>query len=143
MIKLSRKVEYSLMALQYMAQKPKDSLTTAKELSQYFKVSFEVMARCLQKLSQNNLLKAQTGAQGGYLILNHWESTSILDLFEWVDGPSALVRCIKGKSHCHFSKQCGLVDPVIQLNQEIRAFFKNQTLGTLLLSSATFKEKFI
>ncbi len=58
MNKMNRKMEYALMALRHISQKPSTQLTSAKEIADLMHIPFEVTARVLQALSSRGLLKA-------------------------------------------------------------------------------------
>ncbi|MEQ1878342.1 MAG: Rrf2 family transcriptional regulator, partial [Bdellovibrionia bacterium] len=69
MLKITRKIEYSLMALRHMASKYQGELTTAKEVCDSYKTPFDVTSKVMQTMAQKGLLKSTPGAHGGYLSL--------------------------------------------------------------------------
>ena len=59
MTKLNRKIEYSLMALQYIQQRQPSSKVTAKEVSDSVQAPFDVIARVMQIKAQKALLLSE------------------------------------------------------------------------------------
>lgn len=132
MIQLSRKMEYTLMALRYMASAPPDTLVTAKEISSHYQVPFEVVARCLQKLAQRGLVQSVSGAAGGYQLHASWAKLSLLDLIEILEGKAQLVRCLESESRCEYIQKCNLIDPISKINDQMRQFYRSINLGRAL-----------
>ena len=66
MLKLTKKVEYALIALQEMQLKDNDVVTNAKELSDKFDISISLLAKVLQQMARNNIVKSIHGHGGGY-----------------------------------------------------------------------------
>jgi Rrf2 family protein len=132
MVQLSRKMEYTLMALRFMASVPEGTLVTAKEISHHYQVPFEVVSRCLQKLAKRGLLTSVSGAAGGYHLNPSWSKLSLLDLYEILEGKAQLVRCLDSESHCEYIEKCDLIDPISKINAQMRQFYQNINLGRAL-----------
>lgn len=140
MVKLSRKLEYTLMALQYMARQPEGALVTAKEISQRYEAPFEVVARCLQKLAGQGLVRSVAGASGGYQLTSKWSKVTLLELFEVIEGKAQMVRCIDGQESCEYIKKCDLVDPIARINGQMRSFYNQIQVSQVLGVQSSKKE---
>jgi Rrf2 family protein len=136
MIQLSRKMEYTLMALRYMASTKPGTLVSAKEISSHYQVPFEVVARCLQKLAQKGLVLSMSGAAGGYQLNRSWENLSLLDLHEILEGKTQLVRCLEASNRCEYAQKCNLIDPISKINDQMRQFYRSINLGKVLLEAS-------
>lgn len=134
MVRLNRKIEYSLVALKYMTGKIPGELTSAKEISEKFNTPFDVTARVLQVMAQKGLLKSEQGAMGGYYIAKDLSRVSLQDLLSMVDGPSALVKCLEKNEACDVQPHCNIISPVNVLNQKLNEFYGNVKLKDLLVS---------
>lgn len=135
MNRVHRKLEYALIALQYMSKKDPGELTTVKELCQKYKTPFDAMARVLQQMVQGRLLKSEQGAYGGYLILKNLAETSVLELIEKVVGPVEVARCLNEQpedSTCELRESCTIMLPLVHLNQRLMEFYKNINIDELL-----------
>jgi Rrf2 family nitric oxide-sensitive transcriptional repressor len=141
MNKINRKLEYALMALKHMSQKIPGELTTAKEVSESFKTSFDVTARVMQQMAQKGgILRAEYGANGGYQITKDLAKVSIHNLMEIVEGPSAIVKCLHNEGPCEIQETCNIVSPLNSLNEKLNDFYKSVSLKELLVEKAQPKK---
>ncbi len=136
MVKLSRKMEYALISLKHLSQKDAGELTSAKEISNIYSVSFDVISRVLQALNQGGIVKSIQGVQGGYHLLKDLTDVSLFDLIEVIEGPLSLVRCIHDADSCELIKSCNIVSPVTTLNQKVNEFYKTIKIAELVESKA-------
>ena len=136
MNKLNRKLEYSLMALKHMASKKPGELTTAKEIADCYKAPFDATARVMQLMAQKGLLKVEHGSLGGYQITRDLSKVSMLDLFEAIQGPNKIARCIdkdiKSEEPCGIHSMCNIMPSILNLNRRLNAFYSGLKLNEIL-----------
>ena len=133
MFKVNRKVEYALMALKYMVQKHPGELTTAKEVSDRFHTSEEVMAKVLQSLTKHKMLQSVQGVQGGYLIQKDLSRVTFLQLNEILIGRSTATKCLQSDGdQCELKDNCNIISPMHQLNNKINLFLSSLTIDELI-----------
>lgn len=125
-------MEYALMALRLIAQKPTGALTSAKEVSEQMHIPFEVTARVLQALSSRGLLKAEYGVGGGYALARNLDQVSIHELSEMLEGHTILTKCLGNEEPCEISSTCNITAPINRLNQKVQDFYKSITLNEVL-----------
>lgn len=108
MMRFSKKVEYALIALLHIAKKTNRELTTARELSDKFSISLELMGKILQSLVKSRLIVSVQGVKGGYYLSQPIERIKISSVVTAIDGPIALTDCLaNGKSaNCGREKNC-------------------------------------
>lgn len=136
MIRLSRKMEYALVALKYMAGKIPGELTSAKEISEKFRTPFDVTARVMQALAQKGLLKSEQGSLGGYSIAKDMSRVSFYDLLEIIEGPTQIVKCLQKDEACDVQAHCNIVSPVQTLNQKLVQFYSSLKLKEIVVGSS-------
>ena len=56
MLKITRKVEYALIALRHLQQNERGKLCSAKTMSLEYGIPQELLAKILQKLSKENII---------------------------------------------------------------------------------------
>lgn len=134
MVKLSRKIEYSLIALKALSQKTEGNLTSAKEISSLYGAPFDVVSRVLQILNQAGIVKSIQGVQGGYHLLKSLDEVTFHELIEVIEGPLALVKCIHDNEGCEMVKSCNIMSPVTLLNDKINEFYKTIKISDLILN---------
>ena len=139
MVKLSRKLEYSLIALKALSQKEAGNLTSAKEISSLYGAPFDVVSRVLQILNQAGIVKSIHGVQGGYHLLKSLDDVTFHDLIELIEGPLMLVKCIHDNESCEMAKSCNIISPVARLNDKINDFYKTIKISDLISDPQVMK----
>jgi Rrf2 family protein len=132
MNKMSKKMEYALMALRVICSKPEGVLTSAKEVSDQMHIPFEVTARVLQALSSRGLLKAEYGMAGGYALAKSLGEISVHDLNEMLEGHAVLTKCLGHDEPCEISATCNIMSPISNLNSKVKEFYKSISLQEVL-----------
>ena len=135
MFKINRKIEYALIALKYMSHKAPGQLTSAKEICDLYKTPFDPTSRVLQIMTQNEILRAEQGAHGGYQILKDISKVTLYDLTQMIEGPIEIVNCFHGNySHCDLTASCNVISPMLNLNEKIMELFKTISVSQLIES---------
>lgn len=135
MVKLSKKMEYALIALKALQSKESGSLTSAKEISNIYGAPFDVVSRVLQNLNQGGIVKSIQGVQGGYHLLKSLDDVTFYELIGVIEGPLALVKCIQDHDACEMSKSCNIISPIGLLNDKVNEFYKTIKISDLILNS--------
>ena len=68
MLKLTKKADYGLMALKYLAEHPETTALSAKEVADAYGIPAQLLAKILQLLTKNGLLRSHAGMNGGYAL---------------------------------------------------------------------------
>lgn len=132
MLRLSRKVEYALIALQSMAARY-DQVVSAKEIAEEHDIPLEFLAKVLQSLAKLNLIVSQQGVRGGYTLSQEPETITVLSVIEAMEGKPALVDCCdeSAETLCRMSDQCSIQDPLQKVNHAITDALNALTLEQL------------
>lgn len=136
MNRINRKMEYALMALQYMAHKNSGDLTTAKQVSETFHSPFDATARVMQVMAQKGILHSEQGVLGGYSIAKDLSQITLFELMEIIQGPLSITACMQDERECDIQDQCNIISPMHFLNQKLNQFYMSINLKDLLLSKA-------
>ncbi len=133
MVRFSKKIEYSLIALRYIAN-AKDEIVTAKEISNKYNIPYELLAKILQKLKKENILESNQGAKGGYKISRALNEISLSELIEKVEGKTALVECMNSDniSDCFISDCCSIKDPISKMQIELENLLKTKMVSDFI-----------
>ena len=123
MLKLTRKLEYALIALRHMQMKG-DALSSTKEISDKYTVPRELLAKTLQKMARLKYINAVQGARGGYRIKKTLEHISLTQFIEDMEGPMDMVDC-SITSDCIQINTCNIRMPINKINQNIRSIFND------------------
>lgn len=133
MVRFSKKIEYSLIALRYIAN-AKDEVVTAKEISNKYNIPYELLAKILQKLKKEKILNSNQGVKGGYTISIPLNQISLSELIEKVEGKTALVECMHSEnlSECFISDCCSIKDPISKMQVELENLLKTKMVSDFI-----------
>jgi Rrf2 family protein len=107
-MQFTRKGDYAMKAMAYLAEAKGDNPHTIDEISQKSNVPRHFLAKILKDLTRANLLVAVKGARGGYTLAKKPSEISLLEVIEATVGPVALNICLEGKDRCPDLSGCGL-----------------------------------
>jgi Rrf2 family protein len=128
-MQLSRKADYALRAVAYVAQLKKMELASIGRIARARNIPREFLAKILKELTRAGILVSYQGVTGGYRLARSPKDISFLDVIEAMEGPVAVNLCVDG-SHCDCTREKGC---------EIRPFFvKQQDNITRALRRQTF-----
>jgi Rrf2 family protein len=130
MLKLSRKSEYALMAAKYMALNNNGQSVTAKEIAESYNISYELVAKVLQKLVRKEIVMSFQGSKGGYTLRKDPLDISLIDLIQSVEPNYKITDCLNNnsaKEECSYINCCKIRDPLIEVQKKIdRVFFETK-----------------
>ncbi|MFL3024342.1 MAG: RrF2 family transcriptional regulator [Candidatus Neomarinimicrobiota bacterium] len=127
MLKITRKVEYALIALRHMQSKDPEELTSAKEIATHYGIPKQLLAKTLQQMARDNLIEAVQGPTGGYRIRANLGKISLKDFFERLEGPLGMMDCFFD-SDCVQIDACNIRVPIQRINDNMRDMFSKMTL---------------
>ena len=68
MLRLTKKADYGLMALKYLAEQTGGSAHSAKDIAEAYHIPPQLLAKILQTLAKAGLLVSHAGTNGGYAL---------------------------------------------------------------------------
>ena len=122
MLKLSKKVEYGLIALLHMDSLAGSHLATAKDVAEHYHIPAELLGKVLQALTRGELVESVQGAKGGYRLLRPLDRMSLGDVIEAVEGPVHLARCQDAPESCEQFCLCNIREPVFEIQSKLTEF---------------------
>ncbi len=135
MLRLSKKSEYALMAVRYLAINSNGKYSTAKEISEYYNIPFELVAKILQQLVKKNVISSFQGVRGGYSLLKSPECISLTEVISAIEDNYQITNCMNENSSqndCSYFNCCMIRDPLIKLQREIDKLFQNMKVNQIL-----------
>ncbi len=103
MLRLSRRIEYSLLLLGQLAKT--DSCLSLSQLAQSHHLSVKFLEQVAAKLKSAKIVSAKTGSGGGYLLAAPPKSISLDQIITAIEGDWHLADCL-AKSRCTFLSRC-------------------------------------
>ena len=130
MLKITRKVEYALIALRHLQQMEQGQLSSAKSMASEYGIPQELLAKILQKLAKEKIVQALKGPRGGYQILKDPKKVNMTKFFEILEGPMGIMDCYFD-SNCEQINGCTIREPINRINERIRGMFDQMTLADI------------
>lgn len=121
MLRLSKKADYALIALSYMAGPGQRPIVTAREIAERHSIPVELLAKVLQRLVRVGVLTSIQGINGGYRLAKPPRALSVAQVVEAVDGRLMLTACDDESDSCYQFGKCSIRDPLHRIRARIVA----------------------
>ena len=131
MLRFTKRADYGLMAIHYIAVNDGLGAVSAKRIAEEFAIPPELLAKILQRLAKRRLIVSQNGPKGGYVLARRPDQISVGQVVRALEGPINIVSCIE-HSGCPQEERCTLRRPVQKLQAAI-----SQMLDTMSLAELT------
>jgi Rrf2 family protein len=131
MLKLTKKADYGLMALKYLAERPDAAALSAKDIADAYGIPAQLLAKILQQLTKTGLLRSHAGMNGGYALSRHPREISAYEVIHAIDGPFFITSCTKGTKNCDLTPNCTIKEPLARVNETIAGVLKSISIQDL------------
>jgi Rrf2 family protein len=105
LLKLTKKADYGLIALKYLAEHPERPALSAKDVADAYGIPAQLLAKILQRLTKTGLLRSHAGMNGGYALARDARQISAYEVILAIDGPFFITSCTKGKKGCELDAE--------------------------------------
>lgn len=134
MLKLSKKSEYALMAVRYLAVNSNGQYSTARDISKHYDIPHELVAKVLQQLVKKNIISSYQGVRGGYSLVRSPEQISLMDIISAIEDNHHITNCMienSSQNDCTHIDCCMIRDPLIKVQREIDKVFQNMKINQI------------
>jgi Rrf2 family transcriptional regulator, iron-sulfur cluster assembly transcription factor len=128
----SRQCEYALQAVLYIAAKQDDGYTDIKEISDKLDIPHHFLAKILQNLSKNGLLRSQKGPSGGFALGSGPEQITLYQIVEAIDGDAFLTKCVLGLPVCGSDNPCPIHEQWGRMRESIHSMLAGKTIEEMV-----------
>jgi len=130
---MTRASEYALLSLVTLATATEamDTETLAHDLG----ISKSFLAKILQSLARNGILKSYKGVKGGFILIQPKEEITLLRIMQAAEGKGPSVfDCSSGAGNCPAEKEesCHIYPFIHNLQGRIDEFLEGMTLADIL-----------
>lgn len=132
-MQLSRKADYALRAVAFVAQMKKGDLASIGRIAKARGIPREFLAKILKELTRSGILVSFQGVTGGYRLSRAPREVNFLDVIEAMEGPVAVNLCVDG-NHCECTREqgCEIRPFFVKQQDSITKALKKQTFGSLI-----------
>ncbi|MFH1968356.1 MAG: Rrf2 family transcriptional regulator [bacterium] len=127
-MKISKRAQYGLRAMVYMAKnQKKGNVIPLKETSKAEAIPFNFLEKIIGQLEKAGLVSSKKGVQGGYILAKKSKNITAKDIVEALENTTA-VDC----SFCGKSKKCLTKNVWRKIDYSINKTLKSITLARLI-----------
>ena len=137
MLQVSRKFEYGLHAVTYLATKGLGRVVTVKEMADDIGFSQEFLSKAMQSLKRAGIASSVQGVKGGYTLGRTTEEITVADIALAIEGKPHLVRCGVKADSCEVFSSCHLRVYMGALQHNIQDLLAATTIYSLLQQRAS------
>ncbi|MEJ5306223.1 MAG: Rrf2 family transcriptional regulator [Ignavibacteria bacterium] len=102
----SKKCEYGLQAILYLASKNDKEYFSAKEIASDLKIPKEFVSKILQSLVNYKIVGSKKGKNGGFFLAKKPSQIRLIDIVEAIDGLKVFETCVLGFPDCKSDVPC-------------------------------------
>jgi FeS assembly SUF system regulator len=134
MLKLTKKADYSLIALRHLAMRQRETgqAASAKEVADRCGIPLPVLSKLLQKLGKSGFLVSEQGTNGGYKLARQARLISALEVIRAIDGPIMLADCFTEHATCGHSGRCTVRKPLRRIHEGILRLLNSVSIEDML-----------
>jgi len=111
MMELTRKGEYAIRGIIYLAQQPPGKMSLISEIAEAVDAPQTFLAKIFQNFAKQGIVNSYRGTGGGFTLGRLPSEITLREIVEAVEGPIIPNRCLTGKGGCDKDNEC-LVHPV-------------------------------
>ena len=131
MLRLTKKADYGLMALKYLAEHSSDPSISARDIAQAYHIPPQLLAKVLQRLAKVGILQSHAGMSGGYSLIRHPREISAFEVIHAIDGPLFITSCGPSHSGCDLTDSCTIKEPLARVNDSISSLLRSISVADL------------
>jgi Rrf2 family protein len=127
----SKKCEYGLQAILFIATQPKGRSVPAEQISRSLKIPREFVSKILQALKTSGLIRSSKGKSGGFCLGRDPSEIKLIDIVAAIDGLEMFNKCVLGFPDCSPDAPCPVHNKWGILRDQVYQMLKEETLDKL------------
>jgi Rrf2 family cysteine metabolism transcriptional repressor len=127
MFDLTKKADYGLQLMSFLAQKYGQGPVSLKIIAKDKKLPLKFLEQIVMPLRQAGLIKAKEGRAGGYILSFPPKIISVAQVIEALEGPVSVGACFG----CPQAQICGQKNVWQEVGNKVRQTIKDKTLADL------------
>ncbi len=138
MLRLTKKADYGLMALKYLAEQAMvtgdsgaASAQSAKDIAEAYHIPPQLLAKILQTLARQGILVSHAGTNGGYALARPATEINAFEVIKAIDWPLFITSCITIHGTCDLAGHCTIKEPLRKVNDSIKDLLSGIVIADL------------
>ena len=135
-MKLSKRGEYGLRALQDLARNLDEGPVRSKDLARRNNIPRKFLEQIMLTLKHGRIVHSQRGPKGGYYLARSPEAIDLGEVVRLLDGPLAPISCVSETAFepcgCPDMEACGLRRVMQDVRDTVAEMMESTTLADLI-----------
>lgn len=133
-MKFSTRTTYGLRAMIQLAEKYRQGNLSVASIAKEEGISSGYLERIFASLKKAELINAEKGVSGGYVLSKKPQNISILEVVRALEGKLAPFHCLdeNGKFYCQDSCNCGASMVLVKVQDAVKKALQSMTLKDLV-----------
>ena len=131
-MKLTRRSDFALRALIYLAERGENGRVAIAELSREIDVSAHHLYKIVQSLSRAGYLSTLPGRDGGVRLERSPEEITLREVISHVEGPIQFTECMSNPGDCVLFARCRLRGKIAEAQEAMLGVLEEATIEDLL-----------
>ena len=131
MIELSRKGDYAIRGMVYLAGQAEGTISLISDIAAAAEVPQSFLAKIFQNFNKLGLVQSIRGAGGGFTLGRPADQITLLDIVTAVEGPIMPNRCVMTNNKCGFKSSCRVHPVWMRMRDDIEKTLKSVSLDQL------------
>jgi len=135
-MELSKRGEYGLRSLQYLARHYGEGPIASKVLAEENNIPIKFLEQIMIILKHGRLVRSRRGPGGGYYLAAPPEDITLAEAVRLLDGPLAPINCVSEMAYepcgCPDVETCGLRRVMQEVRDTVAGIMESTTLADLV-----------
>ena len=128
-MKLTRKTDYALRLLVYLASKPEGKPVPVREVASKEELSSRFLQGVVSDLVKAEILESFPGPTGGVCLHGKAETLNFRQVFEAIEGPVSLMGCLSDSTFCESQPSCSIQHVLFEAQMAMMQVLEKYTVG--------------
>lgn len=127
----SRKSDYGLRALIYLAERRTRGPVTLNEVAEKLLIPKAFLSKILQQLARKGVVRSLKGPSGGFVLAVDPSELTLHEVLVEIDGPTRVFECFATESDCTLYADCMMRDVFGEVEDQVGKLLSRYTLADL------------
>jgi Rrf2 family protein len=131
MMELTRKGEYAIRGIIYLARQPVGKVALISEIAEAAQVPQTFLAKIFQSFAKIGIVNSYRGTGGGFTLGRPANAITLREVVEAVEGPIVPNRCLLGSGRCELEINCNVHDVWKSVQLQVVRILEDVTIEEL------------
>ena len=114
-----RNTDYAARLMVHLAKHYGNGPISTRSAAAEEQVPYQLACKLMQKLNNAKLVTSCMGPKGGFVLGAEPSKISLLEVFEAIQGPISINRCVLDKKVCSRSQICAVRDKLAEIQENM------------------------